>query len=99
MLIFAGLHFRVLESIVLKIRIKYILTVYCDVLTLIEVLVSIACLYFRGELIPQAMQLPLNGLQAGNCSLEETWLNDAHLDAKVAYISPEMWKVSVMLVA
>ena len=58
-------------------------------LTLIQVLVSIAGLYFRAELVPKAMQLPLEGIQARHCSLEKTWLNDAHVDSKVVYISPE----------
>lgn len=58
-------------------------------LTLIKVLVSVAGLYFRSELVPQAMQLPLEGVQACHCSLEKPRLNDAHVDSKVVDISPE----------
>lgn len=52
-------------------------------LTLIEVLVPICGLYFRAELVPQAMQLPLQGIQARHCCLEEAWLDDADVDSKV----------------
>lgn len=60
-----------------------------SLLTLIEVLVSIAGSYLRGELVPQAMQLPLDGIEARHCGLEEARLNDAHVNSKVAYIPPE----------
>lgn len=52
-------------------------------LTLIEVLVPICGLYFGAELVPQAMQLPLEGIQACHRSLEEAWLDDADVDSKV----------------
>lgn len=52
-------------------------------LTLIEVLVPICGLYFRAELVPKAMQLPLQGIQARHCCLKKTWLNDADVDSKV----------------
>lgn len=52
-------------------------------LTLIEVLVPICGLYFRAELVPQAMQLPLQGIQARHCCFEKAWLDDADVDSKV----------------
>lgn len=57
-------------------------------LTLIKVLVSITGLYFRAELVPQAMQLPLDGIEARHCSLEKAGFNDAYVDPEVVYISP-----------
>lgn len=58
-------------------------------LTLIQVLVPICCLDFRAELVPQAMQLPLEGIQACDCGLEKARFNDANVDSKVVQISPE----------
>lgn len=63
-------------------------------LTLIKVFVSIAGLHFRAELVPQAMQLPLEGVEACHCRLKKPGLNDAHIDSKVVYISPGNRNVS-----
>lgn len=58
-------------------------------LTLIKILVSIAGLYFWAELVPQAVQLPLEGIEACHRSLEKPGLNNTHIDSKVVYISPK----------
>lgn len=63
-------------------------------LTLIQVLVPICCLYFRAELVPQAMQLPLEGIQACDCGFEKARLDDANVDSKVVQISPEKKKTN-----
>lgn len=59
-----------------------------SVLTLVKVLVSITGLNFRAELVPQAMQLPLDGIEARHCSLEKAGFNNAYIDPEVVYISP-----------
>lgn len=61
----------------------------CSLLTLIEILVSVAGLYFRAELVPQAMQFPLEGIETRHRSLEKARLNDAHVDSKVVDVSPK----------
>lgn len=57
-------------------------------LTLIKISVAIASLHLGAELVPQAMQLPLEGIEARHCGLKEARLNDAHVDSKVVDVSP-----------
>lgn len=65
-------------------------TRFCfSLLTFVEVLVSVARLYFGAELVPEALQLLLERLQARHCGLEKPRLNDAHVDPKVVDISPD----------
>lgn len=57
-------------------------------LTLVEVLVSVARLHVDTELVPQAMQLPLDGIKARHGRLEEARLDDANVDSKVVDVPP-----------
>lgn len=72
---------------------KRLKTNICTSLTLIKIFVPIAGLHLGAELVPQAMQLPLEGIQARHRRLKKARLNDAHVDSKIVDVSPLKVKV------
>lgn len=56
--------------------------------TFIQVLVSIAGLDVRAELVPQAMQFPLQWVEARHGGSEEARLDDANFNSEVVNVPP-----------
>lgn len=61
-------------------------------LTFVEIFLPIAGADLRAELVPQSVELSLDGVQACHRGLKETRLNDAHLDSKVVDVPPAIIK-------